>query len=432
MNLSVLKNRNYMLVILGRFVSEFGTLLQSFALSLYVLEKTGSAALFAMVIVVSMIPRTLLMPFAGVLADRFSRKKMIVSMDVLSGLFVLSVSAVFILKNELSLTTIYLIVIVLNTINVFFTPSMNSIMPDIVKKEKIVDANSVMETGVAVTTIITPIIAGFLYSTMGILSIMIVNGVSFLLSAISESFIKIERESIISKQDKESFFESLKAGLYYIKSMPEFIILIGVAAIANFAVSPILSVALPVVILQDFELSETTYGVVASLMTIGMFIGPMFASGIIKKHHYSKLVSSILTFDGILCFLISILCISGILPSVYYNTVIIVILINILMATIIWVNLGITTARQRIVPGHLQGRVYSVIGMFAMIAMPLGQALMGYLLDNSKSYIIIGVFSIIVLISGVLAKFGFSNLARSGKMNVTIEEDTSIENMAVN
>lgn len=416
MNLSVLKNKNYFLVVMGRFVSSFGTLLQNFALSLYVLDKTGSPALFATVIAVSIIPRILLMPFAGVIADKFSRKKMIVNMDVLSGVFVLVVSVLFIVKGELSLPVIYLIVIVLNSINVFFEPSMNSMMPDIIEKDKLADANSLMEMTGAIISLTAPIVAGVLYSTLGIYIILVVNAASFLLSAFSEAFIKIEKESLISPEAKENFFTSFKDGLSYLKTMPEFLIVIGVAVIANFALGPIFSVALPVVILNDFGLSETVYGIIASLMTAGMMIGPLFAAGIIKKYHYSKLVSAILSFSGILCFLIGISSINGLFPNVYYNTVIMVVLINILMIIIIWVNLALATARQRIVPGKLQGRVYSVIGMLAMIAMPLGQITMGSLLDVTESYIIIGIFAVLVLVSGVLAKIGFSMLERKGKM----------------
>ncbi len=416
MNLSVLKNKNYFLVVMGRFVSSFGTLLQNFALSLYVLDKTGSPALFATVIAVSIIPRILLMPFAGVIADKFSRKKMIVNMDVLSGVFVLVVSVLFIVKGELSLPIIYLIVIVLNSINVFFEPSMNSMMPDIIEKDKLADANSLMEMTGAIISLTAPIVAGVLYSTLGIYIILVVNAASFLLSAFSEAFIKIEKESLISPEAKENFFTSFKDGLSYLKTMPEFLIVIGVAVIANFALGPIFSVALPVVILNDFGLSETVYGIIASLMTAGMMIGPLFAAGIIKKYHYSKLVSAILSFSGILCFLIGISSINGLFPNVYYNTVIMVVLINILMIIIIWVNLALATARQRIVPGKLQGRVYSVIGMLAMIAMPLGQITMGSLLDVTESYIIIGIFAVLVLVSGVLAKIGFSMLERKGKM----------------
>ena len=423
MNLSVLKNRNYVLVILGRLVSEFGTYLESFALSLYVLKKTGSSALFATVIMVALIPRILLMPFAGVIADKFSRKKMVVRMDILSGLVVMAACAALYLKGELSLGMIYVFVIALNTISVFFTPAMNSMMPDIVEKEKLPDANSLMEIGAAIIAVTAPIVAGILYSGFGLLIILLFDAISFWLSSLSESFIKIEKESLISKENQQSFFSNFKDGIKYIIGMPEFLIIGGVAIIANFALGPIFSIALPVVILKDFELSETVYGIITALMTIGMFVGPLFAAGIVKKYHYSKLVSFILTMSGVICGLIAVSFIKGIFPNLYYNTVIMLVLINMLMIIIIWVNLATTTARQRIVPGELQGRVSSAVGMVAMMAMPAGQGLMGYLLDYNKSYVIVGIFAVIVLVSGLLAKVGFAHLERTGKMQVKAWDD---------
>ena len=416
MNLSILKNKNYVLVVMGRFVSSFGTFLQGFALSLYVLDKTGSTVLFASVIAISMIPRILLMPFAGVIADKFSRKKMVVNMDILSGIFVSAIAILFFVKGELTLPVIYVIVIALNTINVFFEPSMGSIMPDIVEKEKLADANSLMEMSAAVIGLTAPIAAGILYSTLGIFVILVINAASFLLSAFSESAIRIEKESLISRDRKEGFFTSFIKGFQYLGKMPEFLILIGVVMIANFALGPIFTVALPVVIIKDFGLSETVYGLVASLMTAGMLIAPLFATRIIKKYHYSKLVSSILLFSGILCFIIGISCVNGLFPNVYYNTVLMVILINVLMIIVIWVNLATATARQRIVPGNLQGRVFSVSGTVAMMAMPLGQMITGYLLDITKSYIVITAVALLVGIAGVLAKLGYAALERKGRM----------------
>lgn len=423
MNLSVFKNRNFVLVTLGRLVSEFGTYVFSFALSLYVLEVTGSPKLFALVIAVSIIPRIILTPFAGVIIDRVSRKKMVVSMDVLSGLVLLAISGIYIIQGGLSMLVVYIVVIATNTINVFFSPAMSSMMPDIVEKEKLADANSMTELGGAIISFAAPIVAAVLFSSFGLLILIVVDAVSFLLSAFSEAFIKIKKESIVSNEKRESFRESFKEGLRYIKSMPEFIIIAGVAVIANFALAPIFSIALPIVILNDFGMSEETWGVVASLMTIGMLIAPIFAASIIKKYHYSKLVSFILTLSGVICLLFGFACINGTFPNVYFNTVVMLVLINILMIIIIWVNLAISTARQRIVPGHLQGRVVSVVGVIAMAATPAGQALMGYLLESNKTYIIVSIFAFLIIMSGLLAKIGFARLEKSGKMDVTPWEE---------
>ncbi len=420
MNLKVLKNKNYTLVLLGRFVSEFGTYMQSFALSLYVLEKTGSAAMFSLVMVVSIIPRIILMPFAGVLADRFSRKKMVVAMDILSGLSVLFIVGIYLINYDLSLVWIYIIVVILNVISVFFSPAMGSMIPDIVEKDKLADANSLMGIGEGINAVLVPIVAGILYSTFGIAVIMAVNGISFLISALSESFIKLEKESLEAEEDRESFFKSFKSGLTYLKGMPEFVLMIAITVIANFAVGPLFSIALPVVVLQDFGLPETTYGIIAALMPIGLFLGPLLASKIIKKFHYSKIISVLLIADGILCLLIAICAIKGIFPNIYYNIAGLIVLVNIILITIIWINLSATTARQIIVPGNMQGRVFAVAGMFSMIASPFGQALMGILLDVKDTFIIIVIYSLVILLSGIVAKVGFAALVKNGKMDITI------------
>lgn len=433
MNFKVLRNRNLVLGILGQMVSAFGTVLQSFALSLYVLQKTGSAALFASVLVVAAIPRILLTPFAGVLADRFSRKKMMVLLDFLSGIVVVIMIGVFSITGELSIVAVYIMVLSLTVINVFFTPAVTAIIPDIVEKDKLADANSILEMLFSVVTLIAPIVAGIMFGAFGILPLMIVNAASFFTSSFSEIFIKIENESIQKGENKEKFFVSFKQGLSFIKNFPEFFMMIGVAVIANFALSPVFSVALPVVILQDFGISEDIYGILTSLMMIGSFIAPMFAVKIIKKHHYSKLVSAILTIDAVIISLVAICSISGLFPSVWINIVSIIVLLNILMMTIVVVNLGITTARQLMVPGDMMGRVSSVLGSFGMMATPIGQAIMGSLLDTSKSYIIIAVYACLLLLSGVTAKIGFTKLAKSGKMDTTIgvtpQEAKVVENV---
>lgn len=433
MDLKMLKNRNLVLVILGQFVSGFGTLMQSFALSLYVLQRTGSAALFASVLVVAAIPRILLTPFAGVLADRFSRKKMIVLMDMLSGVVVAAMIGVFIITGELSILAVYILVLSLTVINVFFTPSMTAIVPDIVKKEKLADANSLMEMFFSILSLVSPIVAGLLFGAFGLFPIMIINAVSFFSSSISEMFIKIEKESIQTGDDKEPFVTSFKHGIKFIKDFPEFIMMIGVAIIANFALNPIFSVALPIVFLKDFGLSEQIYGVLSSLMMIGLLVAPIFAVKIIKKHHYSKLVYVILSFDAILCGAISVMAINGLFPSIWINTIIIMVLFNILIMTVMIVNLGITTARQILVPGNMMGRVSSVVSTFAMMATPLGQALIGSLLDKGDSYIIIASYAGLLLLSGIMAKVGFTRLAKKGKMDttigLTINEEKVVENV---
>ena len=420
MNLKVLKNKNLVLVILGQFVSGFGTMMQSFALSLYVLQKTGSAALFSSVMALSIIPRVVLTPIAGVVADRFSRKKMIVIMDMVSAFAVAVFCGIYIINGELNLVSIYILTMLLSAINSFFTPSMSAIVPDIVSKDQLADVNSIGALPQSILGFISPLAGGVLFGLFGIFPIMIINAISFFASSISEMFIKIKKESLQPAHEREHYFVSFKQGLKFIKSKPEIMLMVGVAVIANFALSPIFSVALPIVLLQDFGVSEQLYGLFNSLTTIGMLIAPIFAAKIIKKRHYSKLVWSMLTFDGILAIIIAALSIKGIFPSVMINYISMIIVINVLIITIVWVNLAISTATQLIVPGDMLGRVSSVIGTLAMIATPLGIALIGSLLEISKSYYIMAIYAAVLTVVGLASKFGFASLEKNGKMDMTV------------
>ena len=86
---SALRSRNFVLLVLGQVTSLLGNLSLRFALSMYILETTGSATLFSGLLALSMAPTILLSPFGGMLADRADRLKVMVVLDALSGLLVL-------------------------------------------------------------------------------------------------------------------------------------------------------------------------------------------------------------------------------------------------------------------------------------------------------------------------------------------------------
>ena len=86
---SALRSRNFVLLVLGQVTSLLGNLSLRFALSMYILEATGSATLFSGLLALSMAPTILLSPFGGMLADRADRRKVMVALDALSGLLVL-------------------------------------------------------------------------------------------------------------------------------------------------------------------------------------------------------------------------------------------------------------------------------------------------------------------------------------------------------
>src|SRR5690554_8083598 len=93
MNKKLLKNKNFMLIVTGNFVSLIGSNIMQFVLSLYILALTGSAMIFASMLAISILPRILLSPIAGVFSDWFDKKRSIVLLDLINALILLGFSA---------------------------------------------------------------------------------------------------------------------------------------------------------------------------------------------------------------------------------------------------------------------------------------------------------------------------------------------------
>ena len=87
-------NRNFILMIIGQIISLFGNAILRFSLSLYVLQVTGSASIFATILAVSILPTILLSPFGGILADRVSRRSIMLSLDFLTSFLIFGFSMV--------------------------------------------------------------------------------------------------------------------------------------------------------------------------------------------------------------------------------------------------------------------------------------------------------------------------------------------------
>ncbi|MCV6598863.1 MAG: MFS transporter [Alphaproteobacteria bacterium] len=182
--------KNIALYFAGALVSNLGTFMYNFAIGLYVLKLTGSGQTFAFSILFGMIPRIILSPFAGVLADKINRKKMTVLMDILSG--VLLIFVYFVARTTtLSLVMIYASSALLTVFNTFFGISLSASIPNLVDKKRLVKVNSMRAMIDSVASIAGPLLGGVVYGLIGIEYFLLLNGLSFICSGISETFINL-------------------------------------------------------------------------------------------------------------------------------------------------------------------------------------------------------------------------------------------------
>ena len=236
MNVGLLKNKNFSLLIFGKLASLIGTQMQNFSLSLYVLKTTGSAAKFASVLAVTIVPQLLLGPIAGVLADWFDRKKIMIYLNVFSGLAVGVCALMFKINGGLSMPYIYALVITLSIISLLYVPAITTVIPTVIKKEELPDANGVNAFIMNLGSLTAPALAGVLFGLYSMFIILIVNSASFFIAAVSQIFIKMPK--LNKKPEKinfTTFSTDFMEGVKFIKNKRLILNIIILGMIINFA-----------------------------------------------------------------------------------------------------------------------------------------------------------------------------------------------------
>lgn len=412
-------NKNFMLLMQGKAVSLLGSLLQSFALSLYVLNKYHSATLFASMLMVTVIPRLILGPIAGVFVDRFDRKKMIVILDVINGLLITGFAFLFFMSPTLPLWSIYGIVIAMALVYVLFEPASSTVIPLIMKDKELFDANTVDQLLSIIVKIIAPILGGMLLGIVGLGVILILNAISYFISAVTEMFINIPKTD--TKKEALSFNvfrRDFSEGLLFFKEKKVLVHIMVLSLIANFVVFPIASVGIPIFLKNILNVSDIQFGLFEGILVGSSIIAMVVASKVGKMFSLEKIIRINAVLQSLLLILLGVFTTTKFLGNfVSYLVPFISILFVACIFTIISAigSIAFGTMFQKIVPKDKLGRVTTVMATMCGAAMPLGQGVFGYTFEEFPMAISILVGGGIMLISSIYAATVF----REGAFTLT-------------
>src|SRR5262245_35266979 len=143
-----LMNRNFLLLWQGQAISQIGTQLSTIALLFWLKHATESPVLIGIMAMISGLAAVALGPIAGAFADRYSRRLIIIVCDVVSGIAVLSLGAFMLFPgatNALALAGVFFVAIFVSSVHSFFTPAISASTPDLVPKDKVTGANSMLQ-----------------------------------------------------------------------------------------------------------------------------------------------------------------------------------------------------------------------------------------------------------------------------------------------
>lgn len=403
MNFKLLKQKDFSLLIAGKLVSLVGSNMQQFALSLYVLAITGSATIFASMLSISILPRLLLSPIAGVFGDWFDRKRTIVSLDFLNGLILAVFAAIYIISGSLSVPMIYVLVILLEITEIFFGSAMSAVLPSLVKKDELMEANSLNSLVMNIGNILSPVIAAFLYSSFGIRVILVVNSISFVLSAVSEMFINIPKShGKPEKIDIKSFRKDLMEGINIIKSDKLISTMIGLGTVINFSISPLFSIGLIYITKEVLKVSDMQFGAFQMVLSVSMLLAPMICGGITKKIKIGRLTHLSFIVISMLILVMSIFPSGFVLKTFNTNMVSYVglLIITFIVGLVVTVaNISLGTLFDQVVPLDMMGRTSTVFNLAVTVFVPFGQMIFGVLYDKiipSAAIIISGIILLTV------------------------------------
>lgn len=389
-------NKNFYIYIAGRFTSGFGDSIQIIGFPLLILDLYGSAKIMALATTVIMITEIMIRPFLGVIADNLNRKKLMINTDILSGLLCLMMAFVA-YKDMLSLPIIIIYLVIQSFVSTLFDSASYALMPELVEDKKLEKAYSYMTLINNISSISGPIIGTMLYSFLGIKILLLINGISFLISAVTEILIKYIYNKNGKTQNilKIKYIKKIKDGFVYMLKSKKIKYVVSVSMINSFFI------IIPISQYFAFFFKENGFenyyvGIASSVMTAGSLIGATMIIFIKKNFNNKKsfVVSFIIFSISFILFGITL----GInMQNELFKFIILSICLFINSFFMLSSNVIVNSAFQRSLPNEMRARIGSFRYLTMQIAMLLSVIVGGFLLDSKGSVVYILSFGFIYL-----------------------------------
>jgi len=396
---------SFILLVISQGISLIGTSLLRFAISLHVLDLTGSAEVFATMVAISFLPMVFFMPIGGAIADRFSKKMLLVVSDSANTLFV-GALAVLLFGGSQSVFLLGATITLLTLVSAAYHPTVSACLPVIVEKDELVKANGIIKGIRSISILAAPMMAGFLFGTIGVENLVGLCVIIFLFSAIINIFIKIpytpkdRRENIV-----RVIATDLKEGFVHItKENPLLLRLSLVFTVLVFFFQAMLSVAFPYMVRISFGMSEQSVGMANAAIGAAILVGSLVAG---RLRNYLK-IDRLPYFIAAIGLAVTPIAISVLLPagSGILPMLLFVASFMIIMFTFTLIDIAVMTYAQANVPVHLVGKAVAIFMSIANLSAPIGQFVLGLLIENlgDVQFVLYIAIAVLTVFLGFIAK----------------------------
>ena len=356
----------FLLLWMGELISSIGGGLTSFGLGVYIFRQTGSAAGMALVTLLGFLPTVLLSLPAGVLADRYDRRLLMMIGDGCSALGILYI-LLCMMNGGASLAQICRGVFISAVFSALLEPSYRATITDLLKEEEYSRASGLVSLAGSARYLFSPVIAGFLLAAADVKLLLVIDICTFFLTIISAAVV---RKGIGSKktQEAEPFGKSLREGWRIIRDKKGVLVLVAVSSVITLFMGVFQVLAEPLIL--SFN-SAKTLGLAETICAGGMLVSSIFLGARGIKGNYVRTLGLSLMLSG--------LFMTGF--GLFENMILICIFGFLFFAALPFANNCLDYLVRTNIPDQAQGRAWGMIGFLSQLGYAAAYAVSGAAAD---------------------------------------------------
>lgn len=403
---------NFTLLLLGQAVSLLGNGALRFALSMYVLEETGSAAVFGTFLAGAMVPTVLLSPFGGVLADRGDRRLVMAGLDLAAALAAAAAAAVF--APGRGVATAAALLFALSVLGAFESPTVQACVPQMHSGENLLRGNAAVNQIGAVTGLAAPFLGSLLYAAWGVCPVLWGAAGCFLLTAALECLIRLprverRRGQRIGEMLREELLDSVR---FLARERREVLDLLLFAALCSFFAVGVMLVGLPYFVREELGLSAQLYGAAESAMGLAAVLGSLAAGLLVGRLAFARL-NRLVTAMGVWVGLAGGALALPAGPLTRYGLLVAASCAGQAAACIF--SIFALSAIQQKTPAHMTGKVMACVSTVTLCAQPLGQIVFGLALERLSGWAVLAAAGGALCVLGLRGRGLFARWAEEDR-----------------
>lgn len=369
----------------GQSISMIGSMIVQYAMMWHITLTLQSGIAMTIFIICGFLPSFFISPFAGVWADRFDRKKLIIAADAMIALATLILAIVFLMGYE-EIWLLFLMAAIRAVGSGIHIPAVGAILPQFVPEEHLMRVNGINGTIQALMMFISPIISAGLISVTSLSNIFFIDVVTAILAIVTLLlFVPIAAHERSKQQEKVSYFEDMKLGIAYVRQHP-FLKTLLVFFVLFFVLLAPASFLTPLQTTRSFGDDVWRLTALEIVFSVGMMLGGAAIS------MWGGFRNRIVTISAAIAWMSICTIALGIVP----NFIVYLVFMGLFGVAMPFMNSPMNVIFQEKVDPNYLGRVFGIVGMISTSMMPIGMLIFGPLAD------VVSIESLLVITGGIL------------------------------